>query len=45
MNLPKIVAPEWWYMGFWTIVFLPCFGVTVYFAVKWAIIAAKKVTG
>jgi len=44
-TLPHIVSPPFWYCLFWTVVFLPCFGVTVYWAVKLAVIAAMKATG
>jgi hypothetical protein len=41
-SLPQIVSPAWWYMGFWVLVFLPCYGLTVYFAVKLAVLAALR---
>jgi hypothetical protein len=41
-SLPQIVSPPLWYALFWTVVFLPCFGVTVYFAVKWGVLAALR---
>ena len=44
-SLPKIVRPEWWYMAFWSCVFLPLYGLVLYFAVKWAVIAALKEIG
>ena len=44
-TLPQIVSPPFWYMGFWILVFIPCFWLVGYFAIKWANIAADKVTG
>lgn len=45
MRLPQIVSPPFWYCAFWALVFAPVFWTIGYFAIKWAIIAAKKVTG
>jgi len=45
MKLPTIVSPPLWYCLFWVCVFLPLFGVTVHYAVKWAVIAAMKAAG
>ena len=44
-SLPQIVSPPFWYAAFWVLVFLPCYGLTVYVAVKYAVIAALKATG
>lgn len=45
MTPPKIVRPEHWYMAFWLFAFLPCYGVTVYVAVKYAVLAALASQG